>query len=438
MQVDKTTLNDLAIFAHHEENSVLHHIDFTDSIGGREWLKHYLGRPLKSIREIGNTQELIKRIISVHSHWPKSITNGTIMVLEKFYDTPIDEIPNHANAINATTYKVLHGHDYSLVKYSVQHFTEFVKGLHKLVQLLDDESNPPNLKVITDLINLLLKRPEVQDVLAIADSKNLSQQQVLQHGYFFRRRFKDECFQLIEAYNKLDAFYSMATACITYGYTFPVLAENDEASLSAEGLWHPLLKTPVSYTVSLEKKENFLFLTGANMAGKSTFIKAVGLAVYLAHIGMGVPAKTFELSYFDGLLSNIQVEDNIIQGESYFFNEVQRIRKTIEKISDGKKWLILIDELFKGTNIQDAMKCSTAVIEGLLKMKNVLFVLSTHLYEIGEGLKKFSNIQFRYFETEVSNGQLLFSYQLKNGISNDRLGYLILKREGVVDMLEKL
>ena len=117
---------------------------------------------------------------------------------------------------------------------------------------------------------------------------------------------------------------------------------------------------------------------------------------------------------------------------------MQRIRKTIEKISDGKKWLILIDELFKGTNVQDAMKCSTAVIEGLLKMKNVLFVLSTHLYEIGEGLKKFSNIQFRYFETEVSNGQLLFSYLLKDGISNDRLGYLILKREGVVDMLEKL
>jgi len=141
---------------------------------------------------------------------------------------------------------------------------------------------------------------------------------------------------------------------------------------------------------------------------------------------------------FDGLLSNIQVVDNIVKGESYFFNEVQRIRKTIEKISDGKKWLILIDELFKGTNVQDAMKCSTTVIEGLRKMKNALFVLSTHLYEIGEGLKQYSNIQFRYFETEVQDDQLLFSYQLKEGISNDRLGYLILRKEGVVSMLEKL
>jgi DNA mismatch repair protein MutS len=141
---------------------------------------------------------------------------------------------------------------------------------------------------------------------------------------------------------------------------------------------------------------------------------------------------------FDGLLSNIQVEDNITRGESYFFNEVQRIKKTIEKINDGRNWLILIDELFKGTNVQDAMKCSTAVIEGLRKMKNALFILSTHLYEIGDGLKQYPNIKFNYFETLIKDGQLEFSYQLKEGISNDRLGYLILKREGVVNMLENL
>ena len=71
-------------------------------------------------------------------------------------------------------------------------------------------------------------------------------------------------------------------------------------------------------------------------------------------------------------------------------------------------------------------------------MKNSLFILSTHLYEIGEELKAFPNISFRYFETIVQNDQLQFSYQLKDGISNDRIGYVILKREKVVDMLEKL
>ena len=174
------------------------------------------------------------------------------------------------------------------------------------------------------------------------------------------------------------------------------------------------------------------------MAGKSTLIKSVGSSVFLAHIGMGVPAVHMKLTLFGGLLSNINVVDNIAKGESFFFNEVQRIKNTIEKINTGKKWLVLIDELFKGTNVQDAMKCSTTVIKGLIKIKSSVFILSTHLYEIGEELKSYPNINFRYFETKVKDDQLEFSYQLKEGISDDRLGYVILKRERVVELLEKL
>src|SRR6476469_7022006 len=153
---------------------------------------------------------------------------------------------------------------------------------------------------------------------------------------------------------------------------------------------------------------------------------------------MLVPARHMKLSLFDGLLSYINVADNIAKGESYFFNEVQRIKNTIYKINDGKKWLVLIDELFKGTNVQDAMKCSLAVIKGFIKIRNSLFILSTHLYEIGEELKQYPNISFKYFETNVMDDQLEFSYQLKDGISNDRIGYVILKREKVVELLENL
>jgi DNA mismatch repair protein MutS len=164
----------------------------------------------------------------------------------------------------------------------------------------------------------------------------------------------------------------------------------------------------------------------------------VGLAVFLAHLGMGVPATHMRLTLFDGILSNINVVDNIVRGESYFFNEVQRIKHTVERINDNRRWLVLIDELFKGTNIQDAMKCSTTVIRGLIRINRALFILSTHLYEIGEELRTFPNISFRYFETNITDEQLSFTYQLKEGISNDRLGYLILKREKVVEMLERL
>ncbi|MFM7721149.1 MAG: MutS-related protein, partial [Sediminibacterium sp.] len=236
----------------------------------------------------------------------------------------------------------------------------------------------------------------------------------------------------------LDAYYSMATAIQKFQFIFPEWVDQPSPIIEFEGAVHPLVTNAVGNDLSLTDQAGFLFLTGANMAGKSTFIKTVGLLTYLAHIGMGVPAKKCKLSIFDGLITNLTTADNVLKGESYFFNEVQRIKHTLTQVMDGKKYLVLIDELFKGTNIIDAMKCSTKVIEGLQALKQSLCILSTHLYEISEPLKVYPHIQFCYFETAVTGKTLLFNYHLKKGVSQDRLGYLILEREGVVDLIERI
>jgi len=437
MQVDKTTLSDLSIFHHEEEQSVFFHLNFTHTNEGRERLRLLLSKPLATVAEIEDTQRIIRQLQSVEHQWPTTITNGTIMVVDKFYDTPVDSYPSHPSVASSLLYKIVSGSDYSLTKYSIEHFFGFVKGMHQVTELLHDAQSK-QLHTWVGRIKLILQKPQVQKMLQWNKQQTLSPVNVLTFGNFIRNHFKHESYELIDIYSKLDAYLSIAHACSTYNYCFPLIEDSQEPYIEAEELYHPLLQTAVSYKVELDKQQNFLFLTGANMAGKSTFIKATGVSVYLAHLGMGVPAASMKLSLFNGLLSNIQVADNIVKGESYFFNEVQRIKSTVEKISDGRKWLILIDELFKGTNVQDAMKCSSVVISGLRKMNNVLFILSTHLYEIGEDLRQYPNIQFRYFETSVANEQLVFSYQLREGISNDRLGYLILKKEGVVDLLERL
>lgn len=438
MQADKTTINDLSIFHSDEEQSVFHHLDFTTTIGGKEWLRHLLANPYSDLEKIQETQQTIKLIIRKEEQWPAIITNGTVMVVEKFYESSIDAIPNDPNIVNSLYYKIVKSQDFSLIKFSVTHFIDFTIGLKQIIDCLDNENKPKLLQLMIDRIKFLTDKPIIKTMMNWNKKQKVSNRNYLHFGHYLRYHFKDRALELAEIYSRLDAYYSMAMASRKYSFCFPEIKKTPSPFISAKNLYHILVATPVSYNVDLNQHRNFLFLTGANMAGKSTFIKAVGVSVYLAHVGMGVPAESFELSLFDGLLSNIQVEDNISRGESYFFNEVQRIKKTINKINDGRNWLILIDELFKGTNVQDAMKCSTAVIEGLRKMKNALFILSTHLYEIGEGLKQYPNIKFNFFETRIEDGQLIFSYQLKDGISNDRLGYLILKREGVVNMLENL
>lgn len=437
MQIDKTTLADLSIFHSEEELSVVHFLDHTQTTGGREYLYDMLAKPLSTVEAIQNNQQTIRDLMQLIDRWPISITNGTVMVIARFYESQINKYPIQPNAINSFFYKLFNAPDFSLTKYTVVHCIDFVKGMKELSQLLTEANNSKQLQIWAQRIDMLLNKSVIPE-MCTQSKEHLSDWKMLSYARFIRFHYKNQIFELIDIYSRIDAYLSLSIACKKYNFTFPEISKSDLPFIEASGLYHPLLHTPVSYDVEMSRDKNFLFLTGANMAGKSTFIKAVGVSIYLTHIGMGVPAKKMQLSLFDGLLSNINVVDNIIKGESYFFNEVQRIRNTIEKISDGRNWLILIDELFKGTNVQDAMKCSSTVIEGLLKMKNVLFILSTHLYEIGEPLKQFQNIQFRYFETSVSDEQLVFSYQLKEGISNDRLGYLILRREGVVELLEKL
>jgi DNA mismatch repair protein MutS len=437
LEIDKVTYYDLSILNSEEEYSLMHRINFCITAGGTERLKYLLTHPLRSEQQIKGTQQALQQLLPVLKQWPAEITNGTLLVLEKFYGYPFDKIPNSYSPVPAFLYRAFDTPDFSLVRYTVGHFIDFFKGINKLLELLKGDAGSPVLKTITDGIEKLLKPSVVQHMIA-EKHKKMQHAKMLRYGYYLRYEYKQEAEALMYYYHQLDAYYSMAKAVQTFHLHFPTVQESKEPIIQANGLYHLLLQTPTAYDVNLNPQTNFIFLTGANMAGKSTFIKAVGCAVYLAHLGMGVPAASMQLSLFDGLLSNIQVQDNIVKGESYFFNEVQRIKNTVVKITDGRKWLVLIDELFKGTNIQDAMHCSTAVIKGLLKIKNSLFILSTHLYEIGDELKPFPNISFRYFETTATEEQLQFSYQLKEGISNDRFGYLILKREKVVEMLEKI
>jgi DNA mismatch repair protein MutS len=438
MEIDNITYEDLSLFSREEDYSIFHKLDFTRTRGGKDQLLECFNRPFSNFASIHATQQTLALIAEKIDQWPSSISNGTVMVMERFYETALDELPHAADLPRALAYKIFHAPDYSMVRYSVGHFADFVRGMNTMIGLLDRPDNPPLLGELLQRSRVLLDHEVLHSMAKTAPGVKLSPVQVVYYGFYIRERFKAPMQSLIQIYNRLDAWYSMAMAARKYNFSYPVFLEREDPYLEVRSLYHLLLPTPVSYDVILDQQTNFLFLTGANMAGKSTFIRSVGVVVFLAHLGMGVPAQSMRLSLFDGILSNINVVDNISKGESFFFNEVQRIRNTLVKISGQKRWLVLIDELFKGTNVQDAMKCSTAVIKGLLRIRQSLFILSTHLYEIGEELRQYPNITFNYFETAVKDDQLEFSYQLKEGISNDRIGYLILKREKVVEMLEKL
>lgn len=437
MHIDKTTLSDLSIFNLQDQSTLFYQIDFTTTAEGKSELIHILHHPLHKIEDIIDVQRILAQIGEHEARWPTEISNGTLLVIEKFFNDNPDMIPEDITPIQAAFYKWIHPRDFALILFSMKQLFQLIKGYQKIHEFFSQPTLPKPLhNLLSETKNILADIP-LQALLRNEHFEELSTREILYYGRFFHVERVQEIKILIKRYGKLDAWHAMACANKALDLKPPFFtAESTE--IEAKSLKHLLIQHAVRHDISMNKERNFIFLTGANMAGKSTLIKALGLAVYMAHLGMGVPAHEMRLSIFEGMISNINITDNISMGESYFFNEVKRVKETIGKINDGKNWLVLIDELFKGTNIQDAMKCSTAVIRGLINIKQCLFMLSTHLYEIGEELKNLPTINFKYFETILKDGELHFSYQLKNGISQDRMGYFILKKEGVISLLEAL
>ncbi|HRN79477.1 MAG TPA: DNA mismatch repair protein MutS [Ferruginibacter sp.] len=436
MEIDKTTIQDLAIFGNTQEPGVFDYLNHTRTVAGKQQLYKNLSAPLSNLSQIKGVAETIRRVRSIQ--WPATISNGTLMVVEQFMDARIDPMPKRASSLSAWAYKIFNHVDYALCRYSVEHYATFFRGLKEMIDLFSNEQNPAPLARLLETIQTHLQDESIQVIFQQKDTGKLPTATLLRLAHHLRYSYKRHMPALITAYAQLDAWYAVGTAAATHQLTEVQWTDSREPVLDADSLFHLLLPQPVPYSIHLNQHSNFLFLTSANMAGKSTFIKAIGIAVYLAHCGFPVPARTLTLSLMEGMLSNIHIADNLSKGESYFYNEVKRISNTVSKIQNGKKWLVLIDELFKGTNVQDAMKCSTVVIEGLLKIRSSLFILSTHLYEIAEQLSHHPNIRFVHFETTIENDQPVFHYTLKDGVSNDRLGYLILKQSGVVKMLNNL
>ena len=438
MRVDKTTLYDLSVFHKEDEYSLFSKIDLTRTAEGRSVLYQLFAEPFENLPDIIETQQILSRYQEKIQQWPLRITNGTLLIIEKFLDENPDSIPKHPDFFRALVYKLLHPSDYAMIHFSMKQMFEFIKGYEEIIKFFNNQHLPVKLADLLQQAERIVNDKRLIGFKSYERFTDISRASILAYGAVFHEDMVASIRKLITIYGRLDAWYAMALANNRLQLSFPVFKDQTEPAINATGLRHIMLPAPVAYDLQMDKNANFIFLTGANMAGKSTLIKAVGLSVYLAHLGMGVPAASMQLTLFDGILTNINVEDNLVKGESYFFNEVKRIKETIIKITNGKRWLVLIDEIFKGTNIQDAMKCSTAVIKGLINMQNGLFILSTHLYEIGEELKPLPSISFKYFETKLINNELFFSYQLKDGISQDRMGYLILQKEGVTTLLDEI
>jgi DNA mismatch repair ATPase MutS len=336
--------------------------------------------------------------------------------------------------IATTLQKIFNKREYFFAKFSLSHLSDFLRGCEALAVIAEQEDLPPLLQRELAMMRAELKHPLTIAVTAVSEGTSFRDLSMLQ--YRARRDMKNMIYRLMINYARIDAWQAMARATTEHKWVLPELLPELPVVLEAHGIYHPLLSQPVAYDIGFGQGNNFMLLTGANMSGKTTFLRALGISSLLAHLGMGVPAAAFRTSFMQGIVTNMHAEDNILKGESYFFAEVQRMKQIARQMGQHRPHLVLMDELFKGTNVHDAYECTKAVVDGLMGHSNHIMALSTHLYEVAQQFSGDSRILFYHFVTNISaEGSYVFTYALKEGISNDRIGYLILQQEGVIDML---
>lgn len=242
--------------------------------------------------------------------------------------------------------------------------------------------------------------------------------------------------ELMKLFHEIDLNTVVGRVARERDFCFPVAFDDDEVSMGIQGLFHPAIPGAVSNDLEITKSKNVFFLTGANMAGKSTLMKSFGIAVYLAHMGFPVAARKMEFTVQDGMYTSINVPDNINLGYSHFYAEVLRVKKVAVEVSLSKRLIVIFDELFKGTNVKDAFDATLAVTEALAKKRACSFMISTHIIEVGQELGKVcDNVTFSYLPTVMKDKVPTYTYRLETGITSDKHGMIIINNERVVDII---
>jgi hypothetical protein len=294
----------------------------------------------------------------------------------------------------------------------------------------------PLAATLNELPGLITDR-RVRAVL-MERSGPLSWRDMARCDHFFRESGKGAVRRMLDLLYEWDAYQSVAAAAQQYDLCFPHYSDDPRPSIQAQGLFHPLVANAVPNDYVIGNTANLCFISGPNMAGKSTFLKSFGLAVYLAHVGFPVPARSFQTTIFHGLITTINLADSISQGYSHFYAEVSRVKEVVSKLYEKKRIVVIFDELFRGTNVKDASDASLQIIDGFAGIEGSLFLVSTHIVEIAAELQDNQNIFFTCLAATMEGGVPWYSYKLKDGISDERTGMAILRNEGILDLLEEM
>jgi len=432
---DKQTLDDLHVFGKHGGEGIFQLFNRCVTRGGTAMLEEMFRYPLSDEKAINERSGIIKRLAAAGTGFPFSAA---------YFDAVEAYLSNTDERTRLSTENVSLSRRLSDMVAKDTETVQIRKGIQAAVSLLREchdlvisscltleSSTRPEIEGISSV----MADPSLLPVLACPDE--VPQASFAAFDALLRFRHRHLILQLLGHLYRLDVYLSVAKVAAERNFCFPKALGGGRQAVMLKGVYHPLIKQAVANTLYISPAGNVIFLTGANMAGKSTLMRSVSIAILLGHMGMPVPAAEMEFAVLDGMYTTINLPDNLGLGASHFYAEVLRVKQMALELAAGKKLFIVFDELFRGTNVKDAYEATIGVTRGFARKQDSMFIISTHIIEAAEVLKaQCENIQFLYLPTRMNGHLPVYTYRVEQGVTDDRHGMIIIQNEGIPDILK--
>lgn len=437
-RINNQSISDIELFSKYENvPSLFNFYNRTQTPGGEEQLYKIISTPISEKQILENRKAEILFIFNL---------NNTLKLNKKKFEfvefyLRNKHLPLKNNLIDATWDKLVNhlksSNDLYVIREGVYHLCGILKNFKVFLENIQDKNQPDSLnKSFTFALNYLNEKTISFFIENLPNEPlKLKQRQINQLDNFFRVKKKNELKSVLFTIYELDVLQSNCELLREKNFSLPEYSDDDSYVFEATDCFHPLLSAPIPNSFRLDRTSSTVLLTGPNMSGKSTFLKTVGILTYFAHLGLPVPAMKLVIPVLGGLFTTINLSDSLSQGFSHFYSEVNRIREMSLEIQENSKLVVVLDELFRGTNVKDAQDGTLLVVSLLSKIQGTFFFISTHILEVAEKLTGTKNIDFKCFESILNIDKPVYDFKLKNGVSAERVGMQIIKGEGIEEIL---
>jgi len=411
----------------HIEDEVKSFFDITHNVHSAEEINNILSKTLESKEEILERQQLLKGLIANH-HILKDYSHYRFDLSEvyDFLETIFigDFSPRKLRFRLRFSEKERDKRKGKLIL-----MTRIFYAINKnYVSRIDTSNFPAGYANEIELIRKFFSELELEYYEKAFEKKKFRVKQIVSLMLIIaKKKASGEMAAFWKRWFLFEAYLSISNCIVAKNMVFP---EFDDEHFQLEQIYHPALKDPVKN--DFNARRTVTLLTGPNMSGKSTFLKSVSICVYLSHAGLAVPASKAVMPFFNSISVAINLTDSIVSGYSHFMTEVMTVKHVVADASKGYKCFAVFDELFRGTNIEDAFEISKTTIRGLCHFTNCIFLISTHLHQLKEMDEiRNSTINVCSIECSLKDNLPVFTYKLREGWNDLRLGRILFEKEGL-------